>query len=155
MYRFKYKPYLHDLGSFLIDLLHEAIIQNEAFVTVGRPNALLMPIPLHLSKYRQRGYNQAEILAAGLGSKFSLPVVDLLVRVRATKSQFSLDRSKRLENIAGAFVLKESGGEVVKKKTVFLVDDVLTSGATLFEAAKVLKKAGVGKVYGLTLAHGQ
>jgi len=155
IYRFKYKPYLHSLGSFLVELLYESIIQSEAFVAVEKSNAVLVPIPLHCSKYRQRGYNQAEILAAGLGKKLRLSVSDLLVRVRATKSQFSLDRSERRENIIGAFAFKEGERETLRGETVFLVDDVLTSGATLLEAAKVLKKAGVEKVYGLTLAHGQ
>lgn len=152
LYRFKYKPYLHDLGTFLTELFYEGIIQKEDFFAINPANSILVPIPLFKSKYRSRGYNQAELLAKGLGKKLQIPVVSLLQRVRATQSQVGLDRRKREENIKGAFAFAGEGGVI--GKTVFLVDDVLTSGATLSEAAKVLKKAGVRKVYGVTLAHG-
>lgn len=155
VYRLKYKPFLSSLGDFMTDLFYEGIIQKEDFFRLNLLDALLVPIPLHNVKFKQRGYNQAAILAKGLGEKLTMPVVDVLDRVRATQSQVNLDRKKRKENIEGAFALKDSGEKLVQKKTIFLVDDVMTSGATLSEAARILKKSGAGKVYGLTLAHGQ
>ena len=139
----------------MVDLFYEGLIQKEDFERVFQKDALLVPIPLYKAKLNQRGYNQAAFLAKGLGEKFSLPVADMLERVRATKSQISLDRKDRIENIKGAFRLKSSKEGIFQGKTIFLVDDVLTSGATLSEAARTLKRSGAGKVYGLTLAHGQ
>lgn len=139
----------------MTDLFYEGLIQTETFIGTREEDALLVPIPLYKTKLNQRGYNQAAFLAKGLGERLSLPVVDLLERIRATKSQISLDRKERIENIKGAFRLKSSKESIFQGKTIFLVDDVLTSGATLSEGARVLKKAGAGKVYGLTLAHGQ
>ncbi|MDP3941311.1 MAG: ComF family protein [bacterium] len=155
VYRLKYKPFLSSLCVFMVDLFYESLIQKEAFARVYDDQSLLVPIPLHKTKYRQRGYNQAELLAKGLSVKLGVPVVSTLERVKKTQSQVSLDRKMRRENIAGAFVIAEKAGEILRKKTIFLVDDVLTSGATLSEAASVLKRGGAGKVYGLTLAHGQ
>ncbi len=152
LYNFKYKPYLSDLASVLTDLFYEGIIQKEAFQSALRPQAVLVPIPLHATKYRKRGYNQAKILAAGLGQKLSIPVVDLLKRTKNTPTQVGLPRDRRIENIKGAFAVSDKFGGKVNGATIFLVDDILTSGATMSEAAKILKKAGASKVYGLALA---
>ncbi|MBI2443153.1 MAG: ComF family protein [Candidatus Levybacteria bacterium] len=156
VYRFKYKPFLKDLGEFMVDLFYEGLIQKEAFFQSLHADTLLVPIPLHRTKYRQRGYNQVDVLAKGLGKRLGLPVASLVVRIRSTKSQVNLDQKARKENIAGAFAIAPGHeGTFSVRKTIFLVDDVLTSGSTLSEAARILKKAGAAKVYGLTLAHGQ
>jgi ComF family protein len=155
VYRLKYKPFLHNLKDFMTDLFYEGLIQNEDFMRIRQEKALLVPIPLYKAKFNQRGYNQAAYLAQGIGDKFSLPTVDILERVRATSPQSRLHRDERRENIKGAFKIACSDGKNVQGKTLFLVDDVLTSGATLAEAASILKRAGAEKVYGLTLAHGE
>lgn len=139
----------------MTDLLYEGLIQNENFERIRQQDALLIPIPLYKTKFNQRGYNQAAYLAKGIGAKCKLPTVDILERVRATSPQSSLNRKERRENIKGAFRLKQGEERSFQGETVFLVDDVLTSGATLAEAAHVLKRAGAEKVYGLTLAHGE
>jgi ComF family protein len=100
-----------------------------------------------------RGYNQSALLAQGMGKKLSVDVLDCLKRIKKTQTQVGLSQAKRLENMKDAFVLKKSF-TAEKYEQVFLVDDVVTSGATLREAAKVFKKAGVEKVWGITLAHG-
>ncbi|HSW88020.1 MAG TPA: double zinc ribbon domain-containing protein [Candidatus Saccharimonadales bacterium] len=168
VYKFKYNPNLTDLKETLTDLFYEGIIQKEALNKVLEKDSVLVPIPLYKSKMRKRGYNQSLILARGLGKNLNIPVLDCLERVKDTKTQVGLTKEKREENIKGAFGLKinvilsgakdldsstSSQNDMVKQ--VFLVDDVVTSGATLKEAAKALKKAGVTKVYGITLAHGQ
>jgi len=95
-------------------------------------------------------------LAQGLANQFGVTVDDCLKRVKHTKTQVGLPKEDRMKNIEDAFILKYDVSDVVKKyRTVFLVDDVVTSGATLKEAAKVLKKAGFKKVWGITLAHGE
>ena len=112
-----------------------------------------MPIPLHERRLKKRDYNQVELLAKGLGIKLHRPVLSLLQRAKGTKSQFGLSREERLKNLRDAFVF--TGKKPQPDTTVFLIDDIVTSGATLLEAAKVLKRVGYKKVYGLTLAHGQ
>lgn len=153
VYQFKYRPHLTDLKPVLVELFHEGIIQQENLSPYLRNGSVLMPIPLFVTKQKKRGYNQAEVLARGMGQKLGLGVEDYLIRKRSTVSQFTLDREKRRANILDAFELKKGSG--VGDATVLLVDDVVTSGATLIEAAKTLKRAGAKRVFGITLAHGQ
>lgn len=155
IYTFKYKPYLIDLQQVLTDLFYEGLIQKERFHGLLDANPMLIPIPLYASKLRSRGYNQAEILSRGLGKRFGLPTKNLLQRVKNTPSQLKLSREDRIRNIKDAFRLAKDKKQLVQNKTVLLVDDVLTSGATLSEAARALKRGGAEAVYGLALAHGQ
>jgi competence protein ComFC len=163
VYKFKYNPHLTDLKTVLIELFYEGIIQKEDFFKSLIGSSVLVPIPLHKSRSRKRGYNQSQILAKGLAKKLDLPVFNYLERTRNTKTQVGLKKEEREENIKNAFRINPSAALRAGNKElqindfpqVFLVDDVVTSGATLKEAAKVLKRAGVKKVYGLTLAHGQ
>jgi competence protein ComFC len=156
IYVFKYPPYLTDLQSQLIDLFYEGIIQKEYFMSLVQKPSIFIPIPLHQSKYRKRGYNQSALLADGLAKRFDFSVVECLKRVKHTKTQVGLSKEDRKENITDAFALKFEIADLAKQyKQVFLVDDVVTSGATLREAAKVLKRAGFQKVWGVTLAHGE
>lgn len=156
IYVFKYPPYLTDLQSQLIALLYEGIIQKEQFVSLLQGESILVPIPLHASKFRKRGYNQARLLAEGLAKKCTIPVVDCLKRVKNTKTQVGLSKEERKGNITDAFALTFDVADLTQvTQHVFLVDDVVTSGATLREAAKVLKKVGFKHVWGITLAHGE
>lgn len=164
VYQFKYQPYLTDLKPVLIDLFYEGIIQHEELKDALQ-KSILVPIPLFAAKHRKRGYNQAEILAEGLakrglapqgiGQKTDLPVMNVLIRTKQTVSQFTLDREKRKINMQDAFALKKENKDDIKDSSVLLVDDVVTSGATMIEAAKILKRAGAKTVFGITLAHGQ
>jgi competence protein ComFC len=152
IYVFKYKPYVSGLRNFLIDLFYEGIIQNELVIKILESYPLFIPIPLHDSKLKSRGYNQSLLLAEGLSKKMGFETKDILSREKRTKSQFGLSREKRIENIHKAFILKSKESNSVRGKAVFLVDDVLTSGSTLLEAANVLKRKGAKRVFGLTLA---
>jgi len=156
VYVFKYPPYLTDLQDQMVDLLYEGIIQKENFVPLMKETSVLIPIPLYPSKFRKRGYNQSLLLAQGLAIKFAVPVVTNLMRVKQTKTQVGLSKDERQKNIANAFAFEIKNNDLAKQyKHVFLVDDVVTSGSTLSEAAKVLKKAGFAHVWGVTLAHGE
>lgn len=156
IYTFKYPPYITDLRNVMTELFYEGLIQKEQFYKQQNIPSLFVPVPLHPSKYRKRGYNQAEKLAEGLAKKFDIPVVHALSRVKNTKTQVGLSKKEREENIKDAFKIKKDFIDELKAiQQVFLIDDVSTSGATLKECAKVLKKAGVENVWGVTLAHGQ
>lgn len=106
--------------------------------------ALLLPVPLHRARLRQRGYNQALELARPLARRFGVPLRhDWLQRVRATSAQTELDAGHRRRNVRGAFALRAGA---VLPAHVAVLDDVMTTGATLAECARVLKRAGVVRV---------
>lgn len=156
VYVFKYPPHLTDLQEQLVELFFEGIIQKEQFFSLLTSPSIFIPVPIHAGRYRKRGYNQSKLLAESLAKKFNVTVVDCLQRVKSTKTQVGLTKDERAKNIADAFVFKKELVSLTQKyQQVFLIDDVATSGATLREAAKVLKKAGFKKVWGLTLAHGE
>ncbi|MGA0588234.1 ComF family protein [Dyella sp. KRB-257] len=113
----------------------------------SRPLALpevVVPVPLHRARLRQRGYNQALELARPLARALGVPLRhDLLVRTRSTAAQSELDAPTRRRNVRGAFVLRAA---VPLPSHVAVLDDVMTTGATLAECARVLKRAGVVRV---------
>lgn len=152
IYQFKYKPYLTNLEKVLSDLFYEALIQKEEFNRILTLKPILVPIPLFSARLKKRGYNQAEILANELASRLELRAENLLERIKDTKSQVGLSKVQRKENISGCFSVRSKKLEVTSGKSFFLVDDVLTSGATFLEAGKMLKKTGAKKVYALALA---
>ena len=113
----------------------------------------IVPVPLHHWRLLKRRYNQAGLLAQQLGKLTDIPVlVDGLLRTRQTPTQGHLRRKERQENVKGAFTVKPSHLTRVKGKNIVLIDDVLTTGATLHECAKTLMKTGASKVNVLTLA---
>lgn len=114
-------------------------------------DAILVPVPLHRGRLFRRRYNQAALLALGLGRLTEMPVVpDLLVRPRRSRSQGRLSRGERMANVKGAFAIRP-GGRVAGRRVV-LVDDVLTTGATVGECTATLRRAGAMAVDVLTLA---
>ena len=155
IFKFKYKPYLSNLSSYLTDLLYESLIQDEEFNKVlssRQDELILVPIPLSRAKLRKRGYNQAEKLAKALSKKFNIPVEECLERTKDTKPQMGLNKKERAENISNAFRLKEGHSAVFKNRCVILVDDILTTGSTFSETAGVLKHHGAREVWAVALA---
>lgn len=113
----------------------------------------IIPIPLHPSRKRMRGYNQAEILASALSDLTGIPVrKDVLLRIKKTKPQKQLDSMERRSNLEGAFAVKK---EWTPCRNVLLIDDIYTTGSTVERSAKMLKKAGGENVYFLTISIGQ
>ncbi len=132
----------HMLATLVAEYLTEEIAGDAAFST---KKILLIPLPLHTSRRRERGFNQIESVLARLPPEFrdgtrATLSTDILVRTRATRPQTKLPRSERLSNVAGAFALRD--GADVSKTHVYLIDDVTTTGATLANAATPLRRAG-------------
>jgi ComF family protein len=134
-------------------MLAEAIARlDPQFPTEG---VVVVPVPLHRAKVRQRGFNQAEIIArAALKTDPARDRMHLcpgvLERTRETASQIGLTSRQRRENLRGAF--KVAQRELVQDREVLVVDDVFTTGATVSECARVLRRAGASKVWVATVA---
>jgi ComF family protein len=115
----------------------------------------LVPVPLHRSRQRDRGYNQTDLLATALGRRAALPVWPALVRHRATERQHGLDRATRLRNLGDAMAFRPSASGPTGTPlpaAVILIDDILTTGATFEACAAILRAAGVSAVYGFAIA---
>ncbi len=116
-----------------------------------RPEALV-PVPLHRSKLKQRGFNQAELLAVRLGELLEIPVeAGLVKRVRETAPQKTLGREERRKNLKRSFTLC---GNDVKLSRILVIDDIYTTGSTVDELSSVLKKGGAREVYAAALCSG-
>jgi ComF family protein len=111
--------------------------------------AVLVPVPIHPQRLRERGYNQAALLAAGLARIAGLPIADVLLRRRATTRQHRLDRAARLRNLRDAFAVRP---DARAPPVVILVDDILTTSATLEACAAVLCEARTSHVFGFAVA---
>lgn len=137
---------IDDLNPLIKNFLNT----NQA--TVATDGAIIVPIPLFRKRYLERGFNQSELIAKLLTRNrpnFKMET-KALIRVKKTKSQMKLNRKERLVNIEGAFECPNK--KLVKNKKVIIVDDVLTTGATIKEATKTLREAGCSSVGALVLA---
>jgi ComF family protein len=113
--------------------------------------SVIIPVPLHIERLRERGFNQSMILAKAIGKKYKISVnFSLLKRNKSTLKQTGLDKIQRQNNIRDAFTVTENAK--AKGKNIILIDDVYTTGATINQCAKTLIKAGAGNVSVLTLA---
>lgn len=171
IYQFKYKPFLSDLKVPLGKLLYEGIIQNEVFSgfissengvwpatrssQAGHKSGVwITSVPLHKMRENKRGYNQSSLLAKELSESLKIPyIANLLTRRKPTRPQFELKRDERQKNIKDAFLVNDKLITANKIRNIILVDDITTTGATLAECGKTLKKSGVRSVLGVTLAH--
>lgn len=135
---------LTGVGRTLGSRLGEAVLQEPWAAEVD----LIIPLPLFPAKQRERGYNQAESIARGIGRIIRKPVrARVVCRVRWTDSQTTLGYGARQMNVRGAFGVPRRKGVLLKGKTVLLVDDVVTTGATTRACAAVLRGAGAANVY--------
>src|SRR2546421_12101149 len=116
----------------------------------GRHFDVIIPVPLHPARERERGFNQATLLAELLATSTTAPLRTALERTRYTTTQTAYDRAERMENLHGAFRLRKNRD--VRGLHVLLIDDVLTTGSTLSECARVLRKAGAVSVHAATAA---
>jgi competence protein ComFC len=145
IHQFKYRKQMGVLSEINL-LLKNYFQENPGF---GR-GFTVSPIPLHYNKMKERGFDQAFLIARQVARILKLPLEGgLLRRVKATLPQATMTRVERARNIKGAFEINRP--ELIAGKNILLIDDVFTTGATVNEAAKVLKKKGAGKIFVLTL----
>jgi ComF family protein len=155
IHRFKYQRELH-LRGLLACLLEDALA-DPRLAAEDLSQWLVVPIPLHHARRREREYNQSWELCCRLAKTRGLVARDVLARVRATTAQASLSRRQRLDNLKRAFRIKrrDARRQVVRGKNILLVDDVLTTGSTTSECAKVLRQeGGAARVVVITVARG-
>lgn len=144
---FKYSDKLHAVRRF------SAWMVRAAGDEITRQAELIVPVPLHWRRLFARRYNQSALLAKAISSQTGIKCeMQALMRKKNTPPQASLTRKERFKNIKGAFALNPGLKGLIKDKTILLIDDVTTTGATLNECAKILKKGGADKVFVLTLA---
>lgn len=128
-----------------------ARLMAQAAPDLIREADVIVPVPLHLFRLWRRRFNQSALLARHIGVEAGRPVhLDALARVRPTSSQVALSRRERQANVSGAFQVPPASAAVIAGRRVLLVDDVLTTGATLDACARVLRRAGASGVDGLT-----
>lgn len=133
-----------DRGTFLASLMVPLLPDDTG-------SLILVPVPLHHDREQMRGYNQARTLALAVGRETGIPVQNALVRTRSTHTQVTLNRDERRENLEGAFATTP-GWKPEPGKQYMLVDDVFTTGATMWSCAETLDLAGAASVSALTVA---
>lgn len=148
IYKYKYskKPYMYKLlGSLMVQAFLDNNIKNID---------LIVPVPLHRSKMLERGFNQAELLGVYISKKFNIPIDSKnLCRIRKTEIQNKLKKQERHKNVKNAFKIKKD--DIFKGKRILLVDDIMTTGATVDECSRVLLRAGAKEVVVITVATGR
>jgi ComF family protein len=132
----------------LAEPLGEAVARRWAVASAG--GEVLVPVPASPNRVRERGYDQAVLLARAAARRLRLPMIEALARSRDTTAQFDLDRSARCSNVAGAFIVRRP--EPVVGHWIVLVDDVVTTGSTLAAAATALLEAGATAVSAVAVA---
>jgi len=143
-FKFKKRAALADpLGVLMVKYINHHLDMNEI--------DLVVPVPLHEKRMRERGFNQSELLSHVITKYYDVPTVSgVLFRVKETHPQFDLPPDQRRRNVRGAFELK--GASLLKNRNILLVDDIYTTGSTVSECTYVLKSGGAHKVHVLTLS---
>lgn len=137
------------IGRILGEILYDRIvIENIDF-------DVIISVPIHRARLRERGYNQAELMAKFLAERLGVKYVkDVLKRTRKTIPMKKLGVWDRMKNLEGAFAVNEGKVKAIESKNVLLVDDIYTTGATLDVCSKILKEKGAAKIYVITFAAG-
>ncbi len=143
-YKYRRQTHLRNLiAGWLCEALEDVRLRDRRF-------DIVVPVPLHPTRERERGFNQAALLAELLSARVGVPSKPVLERVRYTTTQTAFDRAERMENLHNAFRLRKTAD--VQGLRVLLIDDVLTTGSTLSECARVLKKGGAFSVHAAVAA---
>ena len=154
---------MKNFANIFAQILYANIIEELSELSTFKNfyNPILIPIPISKKRRKERGYNQAELICEALikidqkntqANKTFILEKDVLIKAKDTTHQAEIkNRKERLENIIGTFDIQNA--DKIKKRNIILIDDITTTGATLSEAKKVLKKAGANKIIAFTVAH--
>ena len=146
IHAFKYEK-MTKLAEEIITKTMPEILENEMITSCD----LIIPVPLHKKRFKIRGYNQSTLLAKKLSNHLKIPVVEnALLRIKNTKSQTKLDAEERQQNIKHAFEVEKKCN--FKNTRILLLDDLITTGVTASECAKILKKEGAKEIFVFTIA---
>ena len=145
------------LDNFLEILKYDNLKRFSSFLSfLADDKTYITYVPMYKSKEKRRGFNQAKIIANELGKRFNKPVISLLDKTGDTKEQAKLNKEERLKNVKDTFDVRNSVTNIKDVRhrvtNILLVDDVFTTGATMRECTRVLKRSGIQKVWGFTLA---
>jgi ComF family protein len=139
--------------AWLVPWLTDLLLEKQGDVLRGRGGDLVVPVPLHWTRRVHRGYDQAQTIAAALARRMGLPASRPIRRSRRTPPLAGLGRAARAEILGNVFQIRPRVD--VKGRTILLVDDILTTGATCGAAARVLKKAGAKRVHAVVLGRAE
>jgi len=149
--RFKYNPFVKDLSQPLSSLIitHFNSCEKQPPFIQEKTNFIIIPIPLSQKRLKWRGFNQAEEIARNLSTNLQIPLHNnILTKNKETSFQSNLSKEEREKNLLNSFSCNK---QIINKK-ILLVDDIYTTGSTMEECSKVLKKAGATRVIGITIA---
>jgi ComF family protein len=151
IHNFKYEPFIKELSKTLSFLMIEHL--QMLYSKPDFSSFVFVPTPLHIKRLKWRGFNQSEKIAKEIAGYFKADVLsDVLIKNKGTSPQMELSKEKREKNVKNAFSVKNT--EVIRNKKILLLDDVYTTGSTMEECARVLKKTGAKEVFGMTIARG-
>lgn len=153
IHSFKYEPFIKDLAKPLTTLIieHFFLLEKQPDFLSNKTDFIIIPIPCYVKRLKWRGFNPAEEIAKELAKILTIPLVsNCLIKTKKTIAQVKLNDEERKENVKGVFSVKNK--EKIKEKKILLIDDVYTTGSTMEEAAKILKRAGAKKVIGIIIA---
>lgn len=146
-YKFNDKPYLYKTFC-------EIFVKNKKVCEFLKKYDIIISVPMYKKKKNQRGYNQSELIAKETAKKVENIEYrnDILIKIRNTAKQSSLNKEQRKENIKNAYLIKSSNKEYILNKNILIFDDIYTTGSTANECAKMLKEAGAKNIGILTIA---
>ena len=158
IYLFKYKDirnlilrYKFNGQAYLNNTFSSIILKNKNLCRKLKFYDIIIPVPMFNKKKRNRGYNQTELITNKISKKLNIQTSNkILIKIKNTKTQSTLKEKQRWQNVQNAFGIKNS--DLIKNKNIILFDDIITTGATINECAKILKQNGAKKVIIVALA---
>jgi len=154
--RIKFEPYVFDAVPTLTSLAADYFENDDSFIRFReflKVKPKIIAVPLSKKRFRERGFNQAQLIGQVLAERWDLTLTENLIeRIRDTKPQYTLEKKERRENIKDAFVVNPSAKKNLTTPPLLLVDDIWTSGVTMREVARALKISGFKKIWGLVIS---
>lgn len=137
--------------SYLNETFENIIIKNEKICRFIKSYDIIIPVPIHKKRYKERGYNQTELIATRIAKNLGIQAItDVLIKVKNNKPQSELTKAEREQNIKNVYIIQNK--QKIKNKAILIIDDIYTTGNTVNECSKIIKQAGAREIAVLTLA---